>query len=117
MWRGARFASVPLALGLPEVSGARCRALRWPAPSDNARVRFYLFTLKGYAYLSLRLDDDRWRHATRWPCCATWTRTTAWAASLIEAVRQRALVGTPDDDAPSPAAVFGAAAWARLAPA
>jgi len=37
--------------------------------------------------------------------------------ALIEAVRQRQLVGDPDDDTATAPAVFGAAAWARLAPA
>jgi len=36
--------------------------------------------------------------------------------ALVEAVRQRALVGGSDHDDSAPA-VFGAAAWARLTPA
>ena len=102
-----------LALGLPEpwrevprrpLAGAR----------DNASVRFYLFTLKGYAYLSLRLDDPieardalaLLRHLDPDDCVG---------GALIEAVRQRALVGDADPADEAPVA-FGAAAWARLAP-
>jgi hypothetical protein len=41
----------------------------------------------------------------------------AVGGALIEAVRQRALVGEPEDEGTAPQDVFGAAAWARLAPA
>mgnify|MGYP000323005963 CR=1 FL=1 len=37
-----------------EVSGGR---ILLPGAKTDARTRFYLFVLKGYAYLSLRLDD------------------------------------------------------------
>jgi hypothetical protein len=104
-----------LALGLPAqwrevpqqpLAGAR----------DDARVRFYLFTLKGYAYLSLRLDDPiEARDALA--LLRHLDPDDRVGGALIEAVRQRALVGEADpaDDAQAPA-VFGAAAWARLAP-
>lgn len=83
---------------------------------DDASVRFFLFTLKGYAYLSLRLNDDleardalaMLRHLDP---------DDAVGGALLEAVRQRALVGEADDDGTAPHDVFGAAAWARLAPA
>lgn len=106
-----------LALGLPEAwREVPRRALA--GARDLPAVRFYLFTLKGYAYLSLRLDDPieardalaLLRHLDPDDCVG---------GALIEAVRQRALVGDPpdDDDLPQAPAVFGAAAWARLAPA
>lgn len=102
------------ALGLPEVWR---QVPRQPldGAKDNPRVRFYLFTLKGYAYLSLRMDDAveardalaLLRHLDPDDCVG---------GALVEAVRQRALVDGSDDDDSAPA-VFGAAAWARLAPA
>lgn len=105
------------ALGLPQtwrevphqpLAGAR----------HDPGVRFYLFTLKGYAYLSMRLDDpveardalQLLRHLDPDDCVG---------GALIEAVRLRALAGEQDlvyeESGPPP--VFGAAAWARLAPA
>jgi hypothetical protein len=103
------------ALGLPETWRDVSRQ-PLPGARDDARVRFYLFTLKGYAYLSLRLDDGveardalaLLRHLDPDDCVG---------GALIEAVRQRALVGDPDDDTSASPDVFGAAAWARLAPA
>lgn len=104
-----------LALGLPEQWREVPRAALDGA-RDNARVRFYLFTLKGYAYLSLRLDDPvEARDALA--LLRHLDPDDRVGGSLIEAVRQRALVGDPDDERSSPAEVFGAAAWARLAPA
>jgi len=86
-----------------------------PGAREDATTRFYLFTLKGYAYLSLRLDDPveardalaLLRHLDPDDCVG---------GALVEAVRQRALVGDDEDDTVPPP-VFGAAAWARLAPA
>jgi hypothetical protein len=83
---------------------------------EDATVRFYLFTLKGYAYLSLRLGDDvEARDALA--LLRHLDPDDAVGGALIEAVRQRALVGEPEDEGTAPQDVFGAAAWARLAPA
>jgi hypothetical protein len=83
---------------------------------DDASVRFFLFTLKGYAYLSLRLNDDlEARDALA--LLRHLDPQDAVGGALLEGVRQRALVGEPDDDGTAPPDVFGAAAWARLAPA
>lgn len=116
--------------------GARALGLtqRWqdvPAqPLPDARydpsVRFYLFALKGYAYLSLRLGDDaEARQALRQ--LRALDPQDCVGAALLEDVRQRrvraaerAAAGSSsdtedeDDDLPAPAAVFGAAAWQRL---
>ena len=77
----------------------------------DARVRFYLFLLKGYAYLSLRLDDGiEARDALA--LLSELDPDDRVGGSLLEAVRVRALTGADDD--PSPGAyVSGAAAWAR----
>lgn len=103
------------ALGLPHAWRDVPR-VALPRAKDDASVRFYLFTLKAYAYLSLRLGDEvvardalaLLRHLDP---------DDAVGGALIEAVRQRALVGDPDPDGPEQPAVFGAAAWARLSPA
>lgn len=100
------------ALGLPPVwRDVPERALH--GAKDDATVRFYLFVLKGYAYLSLRLDDDveardalaKLRHLDPEDCVG---------GALLEAVRQRN--GVEDDDAGPALPAFGAAAWARVAP-
>lgn len=107
-------ASAARALGLPSVwrevperplAGAR----------DDARTRFYLFVLKGYAYLSLRLDDPteardalaKLRHLDPDDCVG---------AALLEAVRQRSGRAQEDKDLDDGPALpsFGAAAWARV---
>lgn len=84
--------------------------------SDHPSTRFYLWVLKGMAYLSLRLDDPieardalaKLRVLDPQDCVG---------AALLEAVRQRRYRGEPDgDDDDGPALpVFGAAAWARVA--
>ena len=102
------------ALGLP-LLWRQVPAQALPEPKTNARTRFYLFVLKGYAYLSLRLDDGieardalcKLRELDPDDCVG---------GALLEAVRVRALVGDPtDDDAGgydrSYRPVFGAAAW------
>lgn len=85
------------ALGLPSV---------WreipPRPLPGARYepasRFLLFTLKGYAYLSLRLDDPvEARDALE--LLKALDPGDYVGASVLEAVRQRALAGDVDDDA------------------
>ena len=103
------------ALGLPEL---------WrnvaPQPLDgartDARTRFYLFVLKGYAYLSLRLDDGA-EARDALALLRALDPDDRVGGALLEAVRVRALVGadpnalTDADEAYVPA--FGAAAWAR----
>jgi len=90
---------------------------------DDARTRFYLFVLKGYAYLSLRLDDGvEARDALA--LLRALDPDDCVGGALVEAVRVRALVGgdlgtdpgtdlgADDEDTALPAAT-GAAAWAR----
>jgi hypothetical protein len=107
-----------LALGLPPVwRDAPAQPL--PDAKTDARTRFYLFSLKGYAYLSLRLDDGveardalaKLRQLDPDDCVG---------GALLEAVRVRALVGAFSDDGDGDprhdeayAPVFGAAAWAQ----
>jgi len=108
------------ALGLPPL-WREVPARPLPEAKTDARTRFYLFVLKGYAYLSLRLDDGieardalaKLRELDPQYCVG---------GALLEAVRVRALVGSlwddddasgPYDDAYTPA--FGAAAWTRAA--
>jgi hypothetical protein len=83
----------------------------------DAGVRFYLFSLKGYAYLSLRLFD--WVEARdALALLRQLDPDDCVGGAVLEAVRQRQErldAGQPDDeDAPTAPAVFGAAAWARL---
>lgn len=107
------------ALGLPAVWR---EAPRQPLPGarHDARTRFFLFLLKGYAYLSLRLGDGSeardalalLREVDPQDCVG---------ASMLEAVRQRAEAapthdGDDDDlDIAACAQVTGASAWASLA--
>lgn len=83
-----------------------------PGARDDVTTRFYLWVLKGHAYLSLRLgDDDEARDAL-----AKLRRLDPddrVGAALLEAVRQRRQRGESDDDGPA-LPVFGAAAWARV---
>lgn len=84
------------ALGLPSV---------WreipPRPLPGARyepaARFLLFTLKGYAYLSLRLDDP-FEARDALELLKALDPGDYVGASVLEAVRQRALAGDVDDD-------------------
>ncbi|WP_043784349.1 hypothetical protein [Rubrivivax gelatinosus] len=98
------------ALGLPTV----WRELpRQPLPGarGDAGTRFLLFLLKGYAYLSLRLDDPLEARDALAVLRALDPEDCVGGA-LLEAVRVRALVGEdPDADGLPP--VTGAAAWAR----
>jgi hypothetical protein len=99
------------ALGLPavwtEVPGTPLAGAR-----TDARARFYLFVLKGYAYLSLRLGD-----ATEARDALAKLRELDpddhVGGALIEAVRMRALETDDDGACEALPAVFGAAAWAR----
>ena len=82
------------ALGLPTVWR---EVPRQPLPEawTNARTRFYLFALKGYAYLSLRLDDPvEARDALS--LLRALDPDDRVGGQLLEDVRVRALVG--DDE-------------------
>jgi hypothetical protein len=107
------------ALGLPGV-WRHVSPQPLPGARHEAATRFYLFVLKGYAYLSLRLGDDvEARDALA--LLRELDPEDCVGAALLEGVRQRALRGSADDDdddddAPTPVAT-GAAAWARVAAA
>jgi tetratricopeptide (TPR) repeat protein len=85
--------------------------------ADDPATRFYLWVLKGYAYLSLRLGDlDEARDALA--KLRALDPEDRVGAALLEAVRQRRErhAGGSDGDDDGPALpVFGAAAWARVA--
>ncbi len=98
------------ALGLPTV-WREVQPLPLPDAMTDARSRFYLFVLKGYAYLSLRLDDGvEARDALA--LLAGLDPDDRVGGSVLEAVRVRALVGQ-DEDATVTPFVSGAAAWTR----
>ncbi len=104
------------ALGLPAVWR---EAPRQPLPGarHDARTRFFLFLLKGYAYLSLRLGDRS--EARDALALLRDVDPQDWlGAAMLEAVRQRAEATPPDDDddldIAAHAQVTGAAAWASL---
>jgi hypothetical protein len=84
---------------------------------EDPSTRFYLWVLKGYAYLSLRLDDPVEARDALAKLCRLDPEDRVGGA-LLEAVRQRRerdLHGGLDDDDHGPALpVFGAAAWARV---
>lgn len=101
------------ALGLPPVwREVPKRALA--GARHDAPTRFFLFVLKGYAYLSLRLDDAvEARDALA--LLRALDPDDRVGAALLEAVRQRALAAEGDvDDEPADVQATGAAAWARL---
>jgi len=102
------------ALGLPAVwREVPKRAL--PGARHDAPTRFFLFVLKGYAYLSLRLDDAV--EARDALALLRALDPDDWVgAALLEAVRQRALAGGGDAEGEEPVYVqaTGAAAWSRL---
>jgi len=109
---GAKALGLPLAWReVPE------RAL--PGAADDAATRFYLWVLKGYAYLSLRLDDAAEARDALMKLRALDPEDRVGGA-LLEAVRQRRqrrdddADGVDSDDGPA-LPVFGAAAWARVA--
>mgnify|MGYP000417364164 FL=1 len=102
------------ALGLPPV-WREVPNLPLPEARTDARSRFYLFLLKGYAYLSLRMDDGIEARDALVKLRAL-DPDDAVGGSLLEAVRVRALVGDDTADRPSepgPAYFTGAAAWDR----
>ncbi len=100
------------ALGLPLVwREVPERAL--PGANDDVATRFYLWVLKGYAYLSLRLDDPvEARDALK--KLRALDPDDRVGGALLEAVRQRRECDGGDEDEGPALPVFGAAAWARV---
>lgn len=82
-----------------------------PDARDDARTRFYLFVLKGYAYLSLRLGDAPEARDALAKLRAL-DPDDRVGASVLEAVRVRALADA-DTEAPAAPVAFGAAAWVQ----
>ncbi len=83
--------------------------------SEHPTTRFYLWVLKGMAYLSLRLDDPVEARDALAKLRALDPQDCVGAA-LLEAVRQRRYRDDAEGDDDGPALpVFGAAAWARVA--
>jgi len=84
-----------------------------PGARHDARTRFYLFALKGYAYLSLRLaDPSEARDALA--LLRALDPDDCVGAAVLEAVRQRAGIDDDDDADLIDVQARGAAAWARL---
>ncbi|WP_157270401.1 hypothetical protein [Azohydromonas aeria] len=104
------------ALGLPAV-WRHVRLEPLPGARHEPATRFYLFVLKGYVYLSLRLDDGvEARDALA--LLRALDPEDCVGAALLEGVRRRALEGSADDEDPAPVPVAtGAAAWNRFTPA
>jgi len=101
--------------------GARALALpaawrdvpRQPLPGarHEARTRFYLFVLKGYAYLSLRLDDGA-EARDALALLRVLDPDDRVGGALLEAVRRRS--ADPDAEALPCLPATGTAAWAGL---
>jgi hypothetical protein len=101
------------ALGLPVV-WREVPAVALPGARDDAATRFYLFTLKGYAYLSLRLGDEA-EARDALALLRALDPGDHVGAALLEAVRRRA--DDPEAEPTAESTATGAAAWARLAAA
>lgn len=80
----------------------------------DAGTRFYLFALKGYAYLSLRLaDEPEARDALA--LLRALDPADCVGGALLEAVRRRAQAGAEDEaHEPVPLQPAGTSAWAGL---
>jgi hypothetical protein len=101
------------ALGLPPIWREVPR-LALAGARHDPRTRFFLFALKGYAYLSLRLDDPAEARDALALLRALDPQDCVGAA-VLEAVRQRSLSPLPEDDDPATyVQATGAAAWASL---
>jgi hypothetical protein len=103
------------ALGLPRV-WREVPPLPLPGARHDARTRFCLFALKGFAYLNLRLADDADARDALALLRALDPEDCVGAA-LLEAARRRALAAAREDDAAdgaAPVPATGAAAWASL---
>ncbi len=108
------------ALGLPVV-WREVPPQPLPGARHEPRTRFYLFVLKGYAYLSLRLDD-RVEARDALALLRALDPQDCVGAALLEAVRRRAIEaasrqdgdGIDDDEVVVDGPLTGAAAWDRL---
>lgn len=100
------------ALDLPSV-WRQVPAQALPGARFDGATRFYLFSLKAYAYLSLRLDENAEARDALALLRALDPEDRVGGA-LLEGVRQRAAAAARGEPAPDEAApVTGAAAWAR----
>lgn len=84
------------ALGLP-TAWREVPHLALPGAQHDARTRFFLFVLKGYAYLSLRLADPMEARDALTLLRALDPQDHVGGA-VLEAVRQRSLRAEPDED-------------------
>jgi hypothetical protein len=102
------------ALGIPAV-WREVLAQPIAGARHDARTRFYLFALKGYAYLSLRLHELP-EAAQALALLRALDPQDCVGGALLESARRRALAPPPEDEADVPAyvQVTGAAAWAAL---
>jgi hypothetical protein len=101
------------ALALPAAWRAMPPRALTGASADGC-TRFYLFALKGYAYLSLRLGESAEAGAAL-ALLRALDPDDCVGGALIEAVRLRALAGASDLDEGG-VVHTGAAAWAQLPP-
>ena len=102
-----------VALDLPTVWRAvpKCAL---PGARFDARTRFYLFVLKGYAYLSLRLRDDA-EARDALALLRVLDPEDCVGGAVLESVRQQAVADDNGDEPIPYVQATGAAAWARLA--
>jgi hypothetical protein len=100
------------ALGLPEV-WRQVAPRPLPGARHDAGTRFYLFVLKGYAYLSLRLaDETEARDALQ--LLRALDPDDCVGAALLESVRRQALAADAEAEPQACLTAPGASAWARL---
>jgi hypothetical protein len=105
------------ALGLPTL-WRDVPACALAGAAGDPGTRFYLFVLKGYAYLSLRLGDGT-EARDALALLRHLDPNDHVGGAVLEAVRQRAAhdpgESAADDDEPGPAlTASGAAAWAQV---
>lgn len=84
-----------------------------PGARHDARTRFYLFALKGYAYLSLRLGDGA-EAADALALLRRLDPDDCVGAALLERVRLRSLQPDDEDDVAAYVQALGAHAWSSL---
>ena len=100
------------ALGLPAV-WRQVPAQAMPGARHDPRTRFYLFALKGYAYLSLRLGDGD-EAADVLALLRKLDPGDCVGAALLERVRLRSLQPEEEEDVAAYVQALGAHAWTSL---